>query len=375
MVRLREFAGVSVAVSIVMGMAVFAKSPQYRTDVAPIVAQAGKGFAAAGAAISAQTAAFTGKAAAPGDRRVIVQSAPASAVRPATMIRVTAPQVLRPQAIAVAVTPAPLPDGVSAAVPPAPQTIEPDPAQLANESGAVARRIELLVPARLAAYFDLYLYVSKAREGSWAQRLFLFHKSGDGALVFEDSFLVSTGRERREKYFTVTPVGLFELDPDRFQPMHISRTWDNAKMPWSMFFNYRVGDHMAGIALHAAIGQREDADLGHRASGGCVRLPLEKADLLYHRFQAEERGMVPVLAFDAGRNTSSVSGDIAQDGAGNDLISEGYRVLVVIDDYPGPSEPALVSQEVQPQSGKSRLFLASVNIKTDPDWDKRACFG
>jgi len=368
MVRLREFAGVAVAVSLVMGVVVFAKSPQYRTDVAPVLAKAIENFDAPKAVRIAGAGALATNQ--PVARPQIMS---ASAAPRTKVILVGAP--MRPLGIAVKVAPAPLPPGVSAQVPPAPQTIEPDPAQLADESAGVAKRVMLLVPARLAAYFDLYLYVSKAREGSWAQRLFLFHKDGEGALVFEDSFLVSTGRERREKYFTATPVGLFELDPERFEPMHISRTWDNAKMPWSMFFNYRVGDHMAGIALHAAIGRREDADLGHRASGGCVRLPLEKADSLYHRFQAEERGMVPVLAFDAGRNTSSVSGDIAQDGAGNDLISDGYRVLVVIDDDPGPAEPALVSQDVHPQAGKSRLFLAAVNAKTDPDWDKRACFG
>ena len=232
-----------------------------------------------------------------------------------------------------------------------------------------------LVPERLAAYFDLYLYVSKAREGAWAQRLFLFHKSAGGILVFEESFPVSTGREREEKYFTVTPAGLFELDPARFEPMHISRTWDDAKMPWSMFFNYQVGERMAGIALHAAIGKREDGDLGHRASGGCVRLPLDKADALYHRIQADERGPVPVLAFDAARNATSVTGDIAQDGAGNDLISEGYKVLVVIDDDPGPPEPAFVSQEIHAQPQETRLFLAAVNAETAPDWDKSACFG
>jgi hypothetical protein len=370
MSRLREFAGVSIAMSIAVGMVVFSTTARYRTEVAPAVASA----KAAIARITATPAHDNPQAASrQSNPRATVSTTP----KTARDILVATPRIARarPLALAVKVTAPVLPAGVSAAVPAAPESVTPDPAQLAEESGAVAKRVLLLVPQRLVAYFDLYLYVSKAREGAWAQRLFLFHKSADGVLVFEDSFPVSTGRERQEKYFTVTPTGLFELDPDRFEPMHISRRWDDAKMPWAMFFNYQVDEHMAGIALHAAIGKREDGDLGHRASGGCVRLPLDKAGALYHRIQAEERGPVPVLAFDGARNATSVTGDIAQDGAGNDLISEGYRVLVVIDDYAGPSEPALVSQELHAQPRKTRLFLAAVDAETDPDWDKRACFG
>ncbi len=369
---LRQFAGVSVAVSVVMGMVVVSKSPQYRRETEPVFATVSQGLAFAGSSIISSAQALTAQRALPWAvvRTQNPSAAPAYAVVTATPR--FAPE--KPLAVAVKVVAPSLPPGVAAAPPPAPQLVTPDPTQLAGESGAVAQHLQLLVPARLAAYFDLYLYVSKAREGSWAQRLFIFHKNSDGVLVFEDSFLVSTGRERREKYFTSTPIGLFELDPNRFEPMHISRTWDNAKMPWSMFFNYRVGDHMAGVALHAAVGRRELADLGHRASGGCVRLPLDKVDGLYHRIKAQEAGLVPVLTFDPLRGTTSVTGDIAEDGAGNDLVTQGYRVLVVIDAYPGSSEPALVSQE-RPAQPAGRLFLAAVNTKTDPDWDKRVCFG
>lgn len=377
MLGLRAFAVVSVAMSIAVGMVVFSRTSEYRVAVAPPLA-AGAAWLGNGAHTMSTRVAALFQASAPAPARLPPAAPPKSlAARPAHDVLVaTAPSRAHALAVAVKVTgPAPLPPGVTAVVPAAPQTVSPDPAQLAEESGAVARRVSLLVPARLIPYFDLYLYVSKAKEGPWAQRLFLFHKTGEDTLVYEDSFAVSTGRERREKYFTDTPAGLFELDPNRFEPMHISRTWDDARMPWSMFFNYQVGQHMAGIALHAAVGRREDNDLGHRASGGCVRLPLERADRLYHRFQAEERGMVPVLAFDSGRNATSVSGDVAQDGAGNDLVSEGYKVLVVIDDFPGEAGSSLVSQDLRPQASGNRLYLAAVNPETDPDWYKRACFG
>ena len=376
MLGLRAFAGVSVAMSIALGMVVFSRTSEFRTEIAPPLATGSAWLGSGVHAVSGRVASLFATSAPTAPRIAVLPPRPTVAPATHDVLVAAAPSRARVLAVAVKVTaPPPLPPGVTAVVPAAPQAVSPDPAQLAEESGAVAKRVLLLVPARLVPYFDLYLYVSKAKEGPWAQRLFLFHKSGEGTLVYEDSFPVSTGRERQEKYFTVTPAGLFELDPNRFEPMHISRTWDDARMPWSMFFNYEVGQHMAGIALHAAVGHREDDDLGHRASGGCVRLPLARADQLYHRFQAEERGMVPVLAFDSARNATSVSGDVAQDGAGNDLVSEGYKVLVVIDDYPGEAASQLVSQNLRPQIPGNRLYLAAVNPETDPDWHKRACFG
>jgi len=97
---------------------------------------------------------------------------------------------------------------------------------------------------------------------------------------------------------------------------------------------------MSGVALHAAIGRHELADIGHRASGGCVRLPLAKANLLYHRFLSEERGQVPVFTFDAARGTTNTEGAVAHDIAGNVELADGLRVLVIIDNFPGESPPA-----------------------------------
>jgi hypothetical protein len=111
-------------------------------------------------------------------------------------------------------------------------------------------------------------------------------------------------------------------------------------MPWAMFLNYAYRTQMSGVALHAAIGRHELADIGHRASGGCVRLPLAKASLLYHRFLAEERGQVPVFAFDAARGTTNTEGIAAHDDKGDIVLADGLRVLVIIDNFPGtPAAP------------------------------------
>jgi hypothetical protein len=212
-----------------------------------------------------------------------------------------------------------------------------DPA-LAQQADA-ANRLRGKIPAELYQYFDVYLYVSKAASGSLAQHLYMFHKNADGDLVFEQSFPVSTGREQYERYFTTTPTGLFELDPDRFEVSHYSRTW-HAPMPWSMFLNATIRGRQTGIALHSS-GNSHARLLGNRASGGCVRLPPAKAAELFHRFEAEEQGYVPMFAFDSARNRTSGEGVLRRGSDGRPIMVRGYRVLLFIEDYPGG--PALVA--------------------------------
>jgi hypothetical protein len=212
-----------------------------------------------------------------------------------------------------------------------------DTTDLAN---AVALRVRDSVPSNLFQYFDVYLYVSKAAQGPWAQHMFIFHRAADRHLVFEQSVPVSTGRERHEKYFTSTPTGLFELDPNRFDANHRSHRWHNAPMPWAMFLDYTINNHLAGVALHSGIGHVPL--LGQRASGGCVRLPPETAQMLFKRFQAEEHGMVPVFAFNGSHSTTLTDGTLELDASGGPVMVPGYKVLLIIQDYPGG--PALVAE-------------------------------
>jgi hypothetical protein len=205
-----------------------------------------------------------------------------------------------------------------------------DPA-IANVGQAMGR-LHARVPDDLYPYFDLYLYVSKAANGPLAQRMYIFRKDASGDIAFEQTFLVSTGRERYEKYFTTTPTGLFELDPDRFKRSHYSRTW-HAQMPWAMFLNATIRGRQTGIALHSA--SSHVAQLGSRASGGCVRLPPEKAAELFERFQREERGYVPLFAFDASLNRTDPYGRILRDASGRPVMQYGYKVLLIIEDYRG----------------------------------------
>jgi lipoprotein-anchoring transpeptidase ErfK/SrfK len=217
------------------------------------------------------------------------------------------------------------------------QPIVPDPA--AGQQADAAARLRGKIPSSLYPYFDVYLYVSKAASGSLAQHLYVFHKNDQGDLVFEQSFPVSTGRERHEKYFTSTPEGLFQLDPARFERHHYSHTWGGAAMPYAMFLNATIHGRQTGVALHSAT--VHTAELGSRASGGCVRLPPEKAAELFERFHGDERGMVPVFAYDAARRRTDGNGVIERNGDGTPILVPGYRVLVFIENYDGG--PALVA--------------------------------
>ena len=75
---------------------------------------------------------------------------------------------------------------------------------------------------------------------------------------------VSTGRTGFD-----TPTG--EFHPTWLDKDHVSKTYEDAKMPYAVFFN-------EGYAIHAT-----DAvwRLGHEASHGCVRLAPQNAELFF----------------------------------------------------------------------------------------------
>ena len=78
------------------------------------------------------------------------------------------------------------------------------------------------------------------------------------------TFDVSTGRPGHS-----TPTGNFR--PIRMHDIWYSSKYENAPMPWSIFF-------YGGYAIH---GTTDIKHLGHVASHGCVRLDPRNAKLLY----------------------------------------------------------------------------------------------
>lgn len=82
---------------------------------------------------------------------------------------------------------------------------------------------------------------------------------------------VSTGRRGYD-----TPAGNFR--PFRLEEDHYSREWDEAPMPYSIFFTE------SGHAIH---GSYEIRNLGRRASHGCVRLAPRNAAKLFALVQRQ----------------------------------------------------------------------------------------
>lgn len=129
----------------------------------------------------------------------------------------------------------------------------------------------------------LVIAVNKAAKGPNAQTLTMYE---NGVEILKQK--VSTGREKTEKaksgrvYLSVTPKGFFR--PTKMYQDYLSYTW-NAPMPNAVFF-------IGGIALHATT-KSHYAELGTRASGGCVRLLLETSKLIRTKVMETGRGSQP----------------------------------------------------------------------------------
>ncbi len=262
-----------------------------------------------------------------------------------------------------------------------PYTLPTDPAHLGRSPKAHMLK---KIPAHLYPYFDLFLYVNKAQSGPWAQQMFVFEKvrtaggartldpvtaapdietsdegapneatpreeTGSGqplsvpatpkdqppqtlAVTLTDRWLISTGRERRERYFTETPTGLFRLDRSRFYTFIRSRQWDGAAMPHAMFFDWDYRHRKTGYAIHAA-GRSTERRLGRRASGGCVRLSRAHAKQLFERIRSGRyNGDIPEFPFDETEGLTARDGRLVRDENGQPVLKSGYKVLLVIDE-------------------------------------------
>jgi len=76
-----------------------------------------------------------------------------------------------------------------------------------------------------------------------------------------------------------TPSGTFR--PFRMERDHFSQEWDDAPMPYSIFFTYE------GHAIHGSL---YTSRLGRPASHGCVRLAPQNAATLYSLVSREGLG-------------------------------------------------------------------------------------
>jgi hypothetical protein len=81
-----------------------------------------------------------------------------------------------------------------------------------------------------------------------------------------------------------TPSGSYR--PFRMERTHFSREWDDAPMPFAMFFTNQ------GHAIH---GTNHARSLGRAASHGCVRLSVRNAATLFNLVKAEGMGRTRVV--------------------------------------------------------------------------------
>jgi len=109
---------------------------------------------------------------------------------------------------------------------------------------------------------------------------------------------VSTGNEEYD-----TPSGTFT--PFRMEIDHRSDEWDNAPMPYSIFFTD------TGVAVH---GTYERRSLGRAVSHGCVRLSVKSAATLWKLVKEEKMANTSIV----------VTGDMSDDAL------QGWRLSPII---------------------------------------------
>ncbi|MEA1833066.1 L,D-transpeptidase [Methylobacterium durans] len=132
------------------------------------------------------------------------------------------------------------------------------------------------LPLRLRRLLAGPLLVLPLSSGASAELLIRIDKASQRMAVSVNgqerhTWPVSTGAAGYD-----TPSGTFR--PSRLSRHHFSREWDNAPMPFAIFFT------VEGHAIH---GTNQGRRLGHPASHGCVRLAPRNAGLLFALVRAE----------------------------------------------------------------------------------------
>lgn len=149
--------------------------------------------------------------------------------------------------------------------------------------------------------YNLIILVNKDRQNGVVGQRMRVYQRGVGLIKF---WKISTARPGK-----LTPSGFFR--PQLFSSMHRSSIYDSP-MPYAVFFN-------GNIAMHATSAV---AALGTRASAGCVRLELQRAEDLFHLVGQSGFGLVDAI--------NEGSGDFARDQLGFQRWVESYQTLVIV---------------------------------------------
>ena len=131
-----------------------------------------------------------------------------------------------------------------------------------------AATVAVLMPGE-AAHADLLIEIDKS-----TQRMTV---TVNGEQLYK--WPVSTGADGYD-----TPSGAFR--PFRMEIDHTSDEWDNAPMPYSIFFT------QTGNAVHGTL---EERYLGRAVSHGCVRLSVKNAATLWSLVKQEKMAHTSVV--------------------------------------------------------------------------------
>lgn len=134
---------------------------------------------------------------------------------------------------------------------------------------ALTASIVAMLMLSQAAYADLLIQIDKS-----VQRMTV---TVNGEQLYD--WPVSTGGEGYD-----TPSGTFK--PFRMEIDHYSDEYDQAPMPYSVFFT------QTGIAVH---GTYEARNLGHAVSHGCVRLSVKNAAALWALVKQQKMANTKVM--------------------------------------------------------------------------------
>lgn len=189
----------------------------------------------------------------------------------------------------------------------------------------------------------LVLVIDRAEKGTspTAQTLEVYL---DGEQIHK--FKASTGKEERvttpsgQTYFATTPVGEFRIYSRRID--HKSKKWGGAAMPFAQFFN-------GGIAVHGTVPMHYDK-LGSRDSGGCIRLHLTNAKIVWNLVGEIGVKETKVIVFDGSEQNHPVADSWVREPVPTPTPRPQPRPQPPVDRYdPYQPQPYPYPQPVQPQ--------------------------
>ena len=247
---------------------------------------------------------------------------------------------LAAQAVPVVIQPAPL------------QATGPTPEELANmtpkQQMEAKLKVEPAYEAPAGMLFDEQAYLSgtnplsdfvnvivinKKAKGPGAQtmRMYTNHQlvlttkvsTGQEGIEYvspAQSFFRRFGKGAVKSHWRHTTRGFYSVK--RIENADYKSGENNFEMPYAMFFN-----EDKGLAIHQAPPDipGDENELGHNVSSGCVRVSKNVIYQIWTAVTGADKGKMPVL--------DTKTGQQLLDNHGNPRFAEGFRSLVIVEEY------------------------------------------